>query len=124
MKSLPPASARPLLRRHGDKTVAIALTTAGEAAWSAATATRPASQSQDKHDEVLAALQAIAATPKEGGHCPEDPRYQQSWDDEGGRYAIDKLHELIDLARKVVRAPARPAAPEPFSSPIAPLNGD
>ncbi|MFG1250065.1 hypothetical protein [Xanthobacter flavus] len=105
---------------YSGKTIAATLTAAGEAAWAAATAGPAAPQNLAKYEVVLGALQEIAATPKEGEPCPEDPRYQQSWSDENGRYAIDKLHELIDLARKVAGVPAPPAASDLFSSPVSP----
>lgn len=44
-------------------------------------------------------LHEIAGTPKHGEPCPEAPEFPQSWTDDGGQYAIDKLHEIIESAR-------------------------
>jgi hypothetical protein len=49
--------------------------------------------------DMLAALKEIAETPKHGEPCPKAPEFKQSWDDNSGRYAVDKLHEIIDAAR-------------------------
>lgn len=58
---------------------------------------------------VVAFLRRIAETPKAGEPCPEDPRYLQSWADEGGQYAIEVLQELIDGARALLPPPAASA---------------
>lgn len=47
-------------------------------------------------------IKDIAETPKHGEPCPDAPEFQQSWEDECGRYAIDRLHDIIDAARAAV----------------------
>lgn len=59
-------------------------------------------EARDAARDMLAVLGEIASTPKEGEPCPEAPAYQQSWTDEGGRYAIERMHDLIDAARVVI----------------------
>jgi hypothetical protein len=49
--------------------------------------------------ELLAALAFVAETPKHGEPEPADPAYGQNWEEDFGRYAIDRLHEVIDVAR-------------------------
>ncbi len=49
------------------------------------------------------ALRFIAGTPKQGEPEPNDPSYRQNWEDEMGKYAIEALHEVIDVARKALK---------------------
>ncbi|MFG1270800.1 hypothetical protein V5F40_22880 [Xanthobacter sp. DSM 14520] len=55
---------------------------------------------------VIAFLRRIAETPKAGEPCSEAPQHLQSWTDEGGVYAIEILHDLIDSARALLPPPA------------------
>ena len=49
--------------------------------------------------ELLAALEIIAGTPKEGEPDPCEPDCRQSWDEEGMRMALD---DIIDRARAAI----------------------
>ena len=48
----------------------------------------------------------LAATPKHGepeDTCPGE-QYFQKWEDDCGKYAIERLHELIDEARDLLKS--------------------
>ena len=65
--------------------------------------------------ELLAMLQNVAETPKHGEPEPSDPEFNQDWEAEMGRYAITRLHELIDCARAVIAKASVPThSPEPL----------
>lgn len=61
--------------------------------------------------ELLAMLQNVAETPKHGEPEPCDPEFNQDWEAEMGRYAIARLHELIDRARAVIARISVPTVP-------------
>jgi len=61
--------------------------------------------------ELLAMLQNVAETPKHGEPEPCDPEFDQDWEAEMGRYAIGRLHELIDCARAIIAKVAVPSVP-------------
>ncbi len=59
--------------------------------------------------ELLALLKDLAETPKHGEPEPCDPEFHQDWEAEMGRYAIARLHELIDRARAVIAGASVPS---------------
>lgn len=61
--------------------------------------------------ELLAVLRDVAETPKHGEPEPGDPEFDQDWEAEMGRYAIARLHELIDCARAAIAKVAVPSVP-------------
>jgi len=65
--------------------------------------------------EMLAMLKDVTETPKHGEPEPSDPEFNQDWEAEMGRYAIARLHELIDCARAVIAKASVPTnSPEPL----------
>lgn len=62
----------------------------------------PADPVRDAAGDMLAALRDIAATPKQGEPEDANPNYVQNWEDEMGRYAIERLHAIIDTARALI----------------------
>ena len=61
--------------------------------------------------ELLAMLQDVADTPKHGESEPCDPEFRQDWEAEMGRYAIGRLHELIDCACAAIAKVSVPSTP-------------
>lgn len=58
--------------------------------------------------EYETALRAIASTPKQDEPEEEGSLYRQDWTDEGGKYAIEALHHIIDIARAVLSGGVSP----------------
>ena len=66
--------------------------------------------------ELLAALQDVAGTPKQGEPEPCDPEFNQDWEADMGKYAIARLHELIDSARVALAKALLPSIPRNLES--------
>jgi hypothetical protein len=62
----------------------------------------PPDPARNAAPDMLEALRDIAKTPKQGEPEDGDPRYEQNWEDEMGRYAIKRLHTIIDTARAAI----------------------
>jgi hypothetical protein len=61
--------------------------------------------------ELFAALQGVAGTPKHGEPEPCDAEFNQDWEADMGKFAIARLHELIDSARAALTNASLPSVP-------------
>jgi hypothetical protein len=58
--------------------------------------------SEDAEPTMLAALEEIASTPKHGEPCEDAPGGIQTWGEDSGQRAIDRLHAIVDQARAAI----------------------